>query len=356
MGFWKDNKTDILKGLTSAGLTGAIGLGQSLIGSVFDSMFSSSSQKRQARLQKDIMNYQYELYSPANQVARLRQAGLNPGLMYSGSGMQSGGATGSIGLGSTNTVGGNINPMMLTEMETAQSVQQANRSKANLDNVTSLLREQETITERNIHLQQELDRAKTEEERRAIQSQIDLNNKRSSEIDANIKALQAQANRDNSQATLNKSLTLTEDTMRALDKALKQENIKLTSQQIQESISKEMLNYEEKNLLIEKGFTEVEVRGKLKAEQKQLQDLAAKYRAEVSAIESNTALDATRKALMISEQVRNYGEVANGLIGNIRQIVKDSKEGKSKSDSQITEIVGDLTSDLVIEALLDNAM
>ncbi len=117
-----------------------------------------------------------------------------------------------------------------------------------------------------------------------------------------------------------------------------------------------MLNYEEKNYLIEKGFTEVEVRNKLRAEQKQLTDLAAKYRAEVEPIESNTALDATRKTLMISEQVRNYGEVANGLISNIRQIVKDSKEGKSKSDGEISEIVGDLTSDLVIEALLGNAM
>lgn len=344
------------EGAVSSAVTGGISLGGNALGALLGSAFNASAQKRSARLQKSIMKYQYDLYSPENQVQRLRQAGLNPGLMYSGNGMQTGGATGSIGVNSSNPGSISMNPMMLTEMKTAESVQNANNSKANLDKVTSLLREQETITETLKQLNLEKQNAKTDDERREIQSRIDLNNKRLDEIDANVQALQAQANRDNSQADLNKSLKLSNDTMRELDVALKRANINLTSQKVQESISQEMLNYEEKNYLIEKGFTEYEVREKLRAEQQQLTNLAAKYKAEVTAIESNTELDKTRKALMISEQVKNYGQVANGLISNIRNIVKDSKEYRNSDDSSVNSIVGDLTEDLVLEALLNNAM
>ena len=70
------------KGLGTA-LAGPIGgLAMGAIGSIWQNASTKRAQKRAFKYSKKMFDYQNAYNTPANQMARLRSAGLNPALMY----------------------------------------------------------------------------------------------------------------------------------------------------------------------------------------------------------------------------------------------------------------------------------
>lgn len=117
--------SSIGSGLVSFGLNTAAG--------AINNHMQRNNMRLQAELEKGIMDHQLELYRPEAQVQRLRQAGLNPGLMYSGNGMQSGGATGSIGLASPNIQSPDADPLAIASiiLSQAQKANQESQAESN---------------------------------------------------------------------------------------------------------------------------------------------------------------------------------------------------------------------------------
>ena len=60
-----------------------LGIGIGAASSVLGGVFGRSSAKKQFQYQKELINMQNEYNSPANQMKRLKEAGLNPNLVYS---------------------------------------------------------------------------------------------------------------------------------------------------------------------------------------------------------------------------------------------------------------------------------
>lgn len=89
MSFWK---TLGQASLSSFGTSVASGLGSGFINALFNSpqkqlKNSKRLMAEQARINKDLFDYQYQKELPSVRVEQLKQAGLNPALMYSGSGV-----------------------------------------------------------------------------------------------------------------------------------------------------------------------------------------------------------------------------------------------------------------------------
>lgn len=74
---WKKIGENSLSGSLSS-------IGSGLISGAFNQLFAGANARRQFRMWKQMQDYMNEYNSPVKQVERLKQAGLNPGLMYSG--------------------------------------------------------------------------------------------------------------------------------------------------------------------------------------------------------------------------------------------------------------------------------
>lgn len=179
----------IAQGAMSSFATGGIGLGLNAVGSVIGNALSRGRMDKQSDLEKSILKYQYDLYSPENQVARLRRAGLNVGLMYSGNGMQSGGATGSIGMSSSDPQAVGMNPLMVSEMETAESVQELNLAKADLTRY-------EALTEQSRKLGQDIDNAIKDLDRYIKEKSADSVIEEAKQVVDNLKSQKAKADQE----------------------------------------------------------------------------------------------------------------------------------------------------------------
>lgn len=74
---WKKIGENALSGSLSS-------IGSGLITGGLNQLFAGANARRQFRMWKQMQDYMNEYNSPVKQVERLKQAGLNPGLMYSG--------------------------------------------------------------------------------------------------------------------------------------------------------------------------------------------------------------------------------------------------------------------------------
>lgn len=116
-------------------------IGTGLINGGINQLFSNMSSKRQFDYWKQMQNSMNEFNSPVNQVKRFRQAGLHPGLMYSGHGGSSLQASVSPPSGG-NFPGVSTDPLALSRIQNETKVSDAT---ANRDNAQAeLFRSQKT--------------------------------------------------------------------------------------------------------------------------------------------------------------------------------------------------------------------
>ena len=113
---------------------GLSGLSTGLISGGVNQLFAGFNSQRQFDIWKKMQDYMNEYNSPVKQVERLKQAGLNPGLMYSGNSGSS--LSASVGAPSGGSpTGVQTDPMALQRMqnETKVSDATANRDNAQTD-------------------------------------------------------------------------------------------------------------------------------------------------------------------------------------------------------------------------------
>lgn len=368
--FWKNLSNGIMNKTGSAlsgGLSSAVsGLVNGAIGAIFRPSLRQqiNSQKElmqeQARINKEQYDYQYDKTSPETMVQLYRNAGLNPGLMYSGnagSGVRA--SMGSSSFGSLLPFNGQVptDPTMSSTIANIEADTDLKSSAADLNDEKTKTEKLEQINKEIEQAQRRLDLAKTEDER--------------SRIRAEIKVLENQAMLINSQrvtedelreprkrnldtmSDLNIAHKLDSDSVRSLNVELKQLDKRLTWQSIQESISRETRNYADADLAIEKASTEYEVRDKLRAERGVLLEQKNKVLSEIANIEANTSLKKTQKQEMISNIVYNYAKSSTAVVDEVRKIIRDARDNKGKSDEQINNLVEDALYDVTISALLD---
>jgi hypothetical protein len=123
------------------------GLGGGLAGGLLDSvgsLFTIGAQKRAAtrafKRQKELFDYQNAYNTPANQMKRLKEAGLNPALMY-GQGT-TGNATGFAGVAKADVSG----PQLAQSAAAGAQLSLLNAQRTKIKEEANLLREQQTMT------------------------------------------------------------------------------------------------------------------------------------------------------------------------------------------------------------------
>lgn len=346
--------------------TAVSGLINGAIGAIFRPSLRKqiNSQKElmqeQARINKDQYDYQYDKTSPETMVQLYRNAGLNPGLMYSGnagSGVRA--SMGSSSTGSLSPYGGSVqtDPTMSSTIANIEADTDLKSSAADLNDEKTKTEKLEQINKEIESVQRRLDLAKTEDERQKLQAEKAvleaqrelINSQRFTED-----SLRDSRKRNiDSMTDLNIAHKLDSDSVRSLNVELKQLDKRLTWQSIQESISRESRNYADADLAIEKASTEYEVRDKLRAERGVLLEQKNKVISEIANIDANTSLNQTQKNKMISEIVYNYAKSSTAVVDEVRKIIRDARDNKGKSDEQINNLVEDALYDVTISSLLD---
>lgn len=117
-------------------------IGTGLINGGLNQLFSNMSSKRQFDYWQQMQNSMNEFNSPVNQVKRFRQAGLHPGLMYSGHGGSSLQASVSPPSGG-NFPGVSVDPLALTRIQNETKVADA---EANYKNALAEGQTKENLT------------------------------------------------------------------------------------------------------------------------------------------------------------------------------------------------------------------
>lgn len=154
------------------------------------------------------------------------------------------------------------------------------------------------------------------------------------------------ANLDSSTG-LNIARSLTEDMMRDIDADLKRSNIKVNSQQIAESISREMVNSQKlDNLISEMNLTD-EQRRLTEQEIKNLDTSRQKALAEIKKIQSDTDLNETRKKELVSRVVANYTHSVTDVVKTLASIFKS----KQNSDEEATNMAESFVTDVTLGAI-----
>lgn len=189
MGFLKNIGNGILDAVgnsATGGLSSAVsGLVNGVIGSIFRPSLRQqiNSQKElmqeQSRLNRENYDYQFDKTSPANMVQLYRNAGLNPGLMYSGN--AGSGVRANMGTSSTGSLSP-FNGQAFTDPTMIASIQNT-QADTNLKDSTADLTNEKVNTEKLIQLnkelevkQRELDLAKTDDQRNKLKAEIDMIN------------------------------------------------------------------------------------------------------------------------------------------------------------------------------------
>lgn len=129
---WKSIGENSLSGSLSS-------LGTGLITGGLNQIFAGANARRQFRTWQRMQDYMNEYNSPVKQVERLKQAGLNPGLMYSGNSGSSLSASVAPPSGGSAT-GVQADPMALRRMENETKVSEATANRENAQ--AELLRSQ----------------------------------------------------------------------------------------------------------------------------------------------------------------------------------------------------------------------
>lgn len=206
MSFWKT----LGKGMMSSlGTSVASGLGSGFVNALFNSpqkqmRNSKRLMAEQARINKDLFDYQYQKELPSVRVAQLKQAGLNPALMYSGSGVS--GLNAQMGHSSPASAPRldlmtNSNPLAAAQVYDLEA-------SAKLKEQSAKTEEKETILKHIQTLQAEYELKEISPERkREILQAIEESQKRIEEMDSQISV-------NESTARYNDAKTLTDIMMR----------------------------------------------------------------------------------------------------------------------------------------------
>lgn len=168
---------DLGKGALDSAVSGLV---NGAVGAIF-----RPSLKRQMKYQKEGLrfqqqlahenyDYQYDKTKPSTMVELYRDAGLNPGLMYSGnagSGLHASMGSSSAPNLQPYTGSPTTNPSMVAQIENLNSSSNLNDSQSNLVDEKVKSEKLEQINKELESLQRRLDLAKTEDERKKLQAE-----------------------------------------------------------------------------------------------------------------------------------------------------------------------------------------
>lgn len=237
--FWSKLGSGALKSAGNAlsgGLSSAVsGLVNGAIGAIFRPSLRQqiNSQKElmqeQNRINRENYDYQFDKTSPANMVQLYRDAGLNPGLMYSGnagSGVRA--SMGSSSIGSLSPYNGGVmtDPSMIANIENIKADTSLKKSSSNLTDEKVASEKLEQVNKDLESVQRRKNLAKTDDERKKLQAEED-------EILARAELIRAQTQTENdlrdsrkrqidNEADLSRAKTETEDRMRDLNAEYKE--------------------------------------------------------------------------------------------------------------------------------------
>lgn len=207
------------------GLYGSIiGAGSSLLGAGLQQTYGSSNMRKQHQYSKDLLKYQWDNYHTST-VNALKRAGLNVGLMYSNGGPSVSGSTGST---TAPQVGNPLTGIgeLVNQSRQIDSTIDLQASQANLNDkraatevINKLNAEKDGLLKDVEFKQKQLNLAKTEDERRLIQQEIDESKKRIEDIDNEIMNRNKSTDAD---VSLKSAQTTTENDLRED----KQENLR----------------------------------------------------------------------------------------------------------------------------------